>query len=190
MCVSTCKTKSSSRKRILISKTHKCFWPVESKVYPCRFYPYLRVNANTLALFPVSSPPPAPPQCTAPSIPCGNVRRETVSALLQNLQRYLPSQHAAELGDGATDPHACTERAHAHGWYPSAEIIDANGAVADGEGGESRSRGQISPTWRKPWKKICCKEDLVCPEPKSEQLHGPVHFVFFFFLILCLLENS
>lgn len=122
MGVSTCKTKSSSRKQILISKTHKCFWPVESKVYPCRFYPYLRVNTNTLALFPVSSPPPAPPQCTAPSIPCGNVRRETVSALLQNLQRYLPSQHAAELGDGATDPHACTECAHAHGWYPSAEI--------------------------------------------------------------------
>lgn len=46
----------SSRKQNSISKTYKCFWPVESKVYPCRFYSYLRVNVNILALFPVSIP--------------------------------------------------------------------------------------------------------------------------------------
>lgn len=79
--------------------------------------PYLKVNVNTLAPSPVSSPPPTPPQCTAPSIPCGNVRQETVSALLQNLQRYLPSQHAAEL-ETANQIHTRTEHAHAHGRYP------------------------------------------------------------------------
>lgn len=179
--MTACKIKSclckgvSSRKQNSISKTHTCFWPVESKVYPCRFYPYLRVNVNTLALFPVSSPPPTPPQCTAPSIPCGNVRQETVSALLQNLQRYLPSQHAVEL-ETAQQIHACTEHAHAHGRYPGSEIIDANGAAVDREGGESQSKGQISPTWRKPWKKICWKKDHVCPEPKYEQLLCPVFF--------------
>lgn len=78
--------------------------------------------------------------------------------------------------DGATDPRMYRTRTHAHGWYPGSQIIDANGAVADGEGGESQSKGQISPTWRKPWKKICCKKDLVCPETKYEQLHCPVFF--------------
>lgn len=112
---------------------------------------------------------PLPPQYNAPSIPCGNVRQETVSALLQNLQRYLPSQHAAEL-ETVQQIHACTEPAHAHGRYPGSEIIDADGAAVDREGGESQSKGQISPTWRKPWKKICWKIDHVCPEPKYEQL--------------------
>lgn len=157
---------------------------MESRVYPCRFYPYLRVNVNTLALFPISSPPPTPPECTAPSIPRGNVRQETVSALLQNLRGDLPSQHVAEL-ETVQQLHACTERAHAHGRYSDSEIIDADGAAADRGGGTGRSKGQISSAWRKPWKRICWKKDHVCPEPKHEQLLCPV-----FFIILCMLETS
>lgn len=163
-----------------ISKTLKCFWPVESKVYPCRFYPYLGVNVNTLALFPVSSPPPTPPQCTAPFIPCSNVRQETVSALLQNLQRYLPSQHAAEL-ETAQQIHACTGCAHAHGRYPGPRIIDANGAAADQESGESQQRPNFTQMKKNPSNYSAGRSTTCAP---NQNMNNSFLLCFFFF-ILC-----
>lgn len=79
-----------------------------------------------------------------PSSPHGNVRRATVSALLQNLQRYLPSQHAVELETvkqiRARTVHAHT---HTHSGYLGSEIINANRAAADREGGERQTQGQV-----------------------------------------------
>lgn len=88
--------------------------------------------------------PPTTFQRSLPLVPHGNVRRATVSALLQNLQRYLPSQHAVELETvkqiRARTVHAHT---HTHSGYLGSEIINANRAAADREGGERQTQGQV-----------------------------------------------
>ena len=90
--------------------------------------------------------PPTTFQRSLPLVPHGNVRRATVSALLQNLQRYLPSQHAVEL-ETVKQIHARTVRTHTHththSRYLGSEIINAKrAAAADREGGERQTQGQ------------------------------------------------
>lgn len=125
------------------------------------FNSYLKVHESALFCCPLPSfsadthhPPPTTLLLSTGQIPGGEARRETVSALLQNLSTYLPSQQAAEEKTEKTDvrtssavhAHAHTVHTHTHNprsRYLRFEIINANRAAAHRGGGGRQTKGQL-----------------------------------------------
>lgn len=168
-----------------ISKTHKCFWPVESKVYPCRFYPYLRVNVNTLALFLVSSPPPSPPQCTTPSSPLRQCEARNSIRFITEPPEISAFSARSWARDSATDPRMyrrCTRPRQ----IPQPQDNRCQWSMLIEKVEKVRAKAKFRPNEKN--LEIILQEEVSCvPRNKYEQLQL---LLTVFFFILFMSENS